>query len=78
MEPLSLSPIKKVTGFLKKLVHSVILSNASDSCCAVITGGLEVSLRPEKRKAREQADIRLTQHPQMAGHFGFRGPMSII
>lgn len=64
MEPLSLSSIKKFIGFLKKknktVVHSVILSNASDFCCAVITGGLEVCLRSQKRKGREQADISFT------------------
>ena len=74
MEPLSLSSLKKFIGFLKKkkknktVVHSVILSNASDFCCAVITGGLEVCLRSQKRKARKQADISFTQDPLMAGH----------
>lgn len=83
IEPLSLSPVKKDTEFLKNknktVALSVILPNTSDFCGAVRTeGGLEVCLRSKKRKAGEQADIRFIQPPQTEGHFDFRRPMSII
>lgn len=67
--------LRKSLGFSKN--YSLLSDNASESC-AVITGILEVCLRPKKRQAREQAVLSFIQLPQREGHFDFRGPMAII
>lgn len=61
------------------VASSVIMPNASDFCCAVITEGvLEIGFRPKKRKAGEQADTRFTSLPRWKGTLTSEGQCQLF
>lgn len=85
IEPLSLSPVKKDTGFLKNknksktVALSVILPNASDFCGAVITeGGLEVCLNLRKGRQESKQILGLSSLPRRKGTLTSEGQCQLF